>query len=194
MIAAACLAALAATAFFVACSLRLTSVLSTVLAGYVALVAEVALLTTALSPVRAVTGTGLVLGQLVLLALAFGAWWVLGRPVPRAPIAYVARSIVREPVALLLVGVCAAALAYELVLVLGAPPNNWDSLTYHLTRAAAWAQHRGVYWISGAPTDRINEFQPLAEQEILYLFVVASSATSVSVPKSPAALAAAAGP
>jgi hypothetical protein len=183
VIAAACLAALAATAFFAACSLRLTSVVSTVLAAYVALVAEVALLTTALSPARAVTRTGLVLGQLVLLALAVGTWWVLGRPVPRAPIAYVARSIVREPVALLLLGVCAAALAYELVLVLGAPPNNWDSLTYHLTRAAAWAQHGGVYWISGAPTDRINEFQPLAEQEILYLFVVAGSGTLYALPQ-----------
>jgi Glycosyltransferase family 87 len=101
----------------------------------------------------------------------------------------VARSIVREPVALLLLGACAAALTYELVLVLGAPPNNWDSLTYHLTRAAAWAQHGGVYWVSGAPTERINEFQPLAEQEILYLSVVTGSDTLFALPQFAAQLA-----
>jgi Glycosyltransferase family 87 len=160
-----------------------------VLAAYVAAVAEVALLTTVLSPIRAVTRTGLVLGQLVLLVAAFGAWWLRGRPRPHAAVRDAARSIVREPVALLLLSVCAAALTYELVLVLGAPPNNWDSLTYHLTRAAAWAQHGGVYWVSGAPTDRINEFQPLAEQEILYLFVVTGSDTLFALPQFAAQLA-----
>jgi Glycosyltransferase family 87 len=189
VIAAACLAALAATAAFTALSLRLASLVSTVLAAYLAAVAEVALLTTVLSPVRAVTRTGLVLGQLVLLVVAFGVWWILGRPRPHAPVRDPARSIVRDPVAVLLLGVCAAALAYELVLVLGAPPNNWDSLTYHLTRAAAWAQHGGVYWVTGAPTDRINEFQPLAEQAIMYLFVVAGSDTLFALPQFAAELA-----
>jgi len=60
-----------------------------------------------------------------------------------------------------------AVVAYGLLLVVSGPPSNWDSLTYHLARAAAWAQHGGVYWIDNAPTDRINEFQPLAEQENL---------------------------
>jgi hypothetical protein len=73
VIGAACLAALAATALFTALSLRLPSVVTTVLAAYVAAVAEVALLTTVLSPIRAVTRTGLVLGQLVLRVVALGA-------------------------------------------------------------------------------------------------------------------------
>jgi hypothetical protein len=75
------------------------------------------------------------------------------------------------------------------VLVLGAPPNNWDSLTYHLTRAAAWKQHGGVYWEPNAPTDRINEFQPLAEQGILFLFVVGGSGALFALPQFVAQLA-----
>ena len=60
------------------------------------------------------------------------------------------------------------------------PPNNWDSLTYHLARVAAWAQHGGYYWIPNAPTDRINEFQPLAEQQILFLFAATGSSRALS--------------
>ena len=56
------------------------------------------------------------------------------------------------------------------------PPNNWDSLTYHLTRVAGWRQEHGVHWIANAPTGRINEFQPLAEQLILFLVVAGSTA------------------
>jgi hypothetical protein len=89
----------------------------------------------------------------------------------------------------LLLAVAASSL-YELVLVLGAPPNNWDSLTYHLTRAADWAQHGGVHWIANAPTDRINEFQPLAEQQVLLFFVTSGRAALLALPQWLAGLAA----
>jgi hypothetical protein len=89
----------------------------------------------------------------------------------------------------LLLAVVASSL-YELVLVLGAPPNNWDSLTYHLTRAADWAQHRGVHWVGNAPTDRINEFQPQAEQQVLLLFVTSGRAALFALPQWLAGLAA----
>ena len=70
-----------------------------------------------------------------------------------------------------------------LVLVLTAPANNWDSLTYHLSRVAAWMQHGGVYRIPNAPTPRMNEYQPLAEQQILYLFVAAGSGALFALPQ-----------
>ena len=75
-----------------------------------------------------------------------------------------------DPVTVLFLVAVAVVLAYELVLALTMPPNNWDSLTYHLARVVSWLQHGGIYWIPNAPTDRMNEFQPVAEQQILYLF------------------------
>jgi hypothetical protein len=189
VIAAACLAALAATALFTALSLRLASVVSTVLAAYVVAVAEVALLTTVLSPVRAVTRTGIVLGELILLVLAFVVWWLRGRPRLHAAVGHVARHVAHDPVALLLLAVGALAIAYELALVLTTPPNNWDSLTYHLARAAAWSEHGGVYWVPNAPTDRINEFPPLAEQAVLFVFVAWGSAALYALPQFVAQLA-----
>ena len=73
--------------------------------------------------------------------------------------------------------------------MLTVPANNWDSLTYHLARVAAWTQHDGVYWIPNAPTDRINEFQPLAEQQILFLFVATGKGALFALPQFVAQLA-----
>ena len=36
------------------------------------------------------------------------------------------------------VAVVVVVLGYELLLALTVPPNNWDSLTYHLARVGAW--------------------------------------------------------
>ena len=63
------------------------------------------------------------------------------------------------------------------------PPNNWDSLTYHLARVAAWHQSHGIHWIANAPTGRLNEFQPLAEQQILFLFVATGSTALYALPQ-----------
>ena len=76
------------------------------------------------------------------------------------------------------------ALGYELLLALTVPPNNWDSLQYHLPRVAAWAQHGGIYWIAER-ADRHPQyaFQPLAEQEILFLFVAFGKARLFALPQ-----------
>jgi len=74
-------------------------------------------------------------------------------------------------------------LGYELLVALTAAPNNYDSLTYHLSRAADWKQHASIEWIANAPTARMNEFQPLAEQEILFGFVAAGSGVLYALPQ-----------
>ena len=149
-----------------------------------AVVAEVALLTTALSPFRAVTRGWLAAAELVLLAISLAAWQRRGRPSPTVRhVPGVLRALLRDPATALLLVVVAAALVYELVLGLTVPPNNGDSLTYHLTRVAAWAQHGGVYWVPNAPTARINEFQPLAEQELLFLFVATGKGALYALPQ-----------
>jgi hypothetical protein len=108
----------------------------------------------------------------MLLGLALGVWWARGRPVlPLDGARRAAREIASDPLTGAFLVAVVVLLGYELLLVLTDPPNNTDSLTYHLPRVAAWVQHGGVYWIPNAPTDRLNEFQPLAEREIFFLFV-----------------------
>ena len=173
-----------ATAVVLAASARLPSLVSTLLAAYVALVAEVAVVTWALSPFEAVTRRGLALACTALLAGALALWWRRGRPgLPLAAARRAAGEVGREPVTLAFGVAVALLLGYELLLVLTAPPNNWDSLTYHLARAAAWAQEGGIHWIPNAPTDRMNEFQPLAEQQLLFLFVATGEGALFALPQ-----------
>lgn len=184
MIGVLLVAILVATSLIVAAVARLPSLVSTLLVAYLAYAANVGLVTIALSPAREVTRMGLAGAETVLLAAALTAWWLRGRP--RFPIAGARSAIVRivsDPVLALFLVVVILALAYELVLALTVPPNNWDSLTYHLARAAAWAQHGGVYWIPNAPTDRLNEFQPFAEQQNLFFFVATGSGALFALPQ-----------
>jgi len=118
-------------------------------------------------------------------------WWGRrGRPgLPPAAARAALASIASDPVTLLFLALAVALLGYELALGLVMPPNNWDSLTYHLARVAAWIHHGGVYWIPNAPTDRLNEFQPLAEQQILFLFVVTGTDRLYALPQLVAELA-----
>lgn len=173
-----------ATALLVAASARLPSLVSTLLVAYLALVAELALVTWALSPADAVTRNGLAAASTVLFLAAVVLWWLRGRPrLPLEAASTVVRRLVDDRVTLVFLGLTVLLLGYELVLVLAAPANNWDSLTYHLARAAAWAQEGGIHWIPNAPTDRLNEFQPLAEQQILYLFVAAGDTLLFALPQ-----------
>ena len=179
-----------ATALLAAASLRLESLVSTLLAAYLALAADLVLVVVALSPFRGVTRGGVGIAQAVLFAGALAAWWLRGRPaVPLGTVRPAVRAVVGEPVAAVFLAVTAVVLAYELVVALTAQPNNWDSLTYHLARVGAWVQHDGVYWIPNAPSDRLNEFQPLAEQELLYLFTATGSGALFALPQFAAELA-----
>src|SRR5947207_5864107 len=114
------------------------------LTAYVLLLAQIVLSVEALSLFRAATTRNFVIvegGCLVLLV----AWLTTVRPLhpsfPRFP-----RPIATWtdfPLNLLVVAV-GLALVYELALALFTPPNNWDSMTYHLSRAAAWYHRHGV--------------------------------------------------
>jgi hypothetical protein len=162
--------------------MRMPSLVSTLLAAYLALVANVGFVTLMLSPFHAVMATGLAVSEAVLAVGSFGAWWLRGRPA--APFASAATTLrAADSLTLLMLAVLVCVLGYELVLALTVPANNWDSLTYHLARAASWAQHHGMQWIANAPTDRMNEFQPLAEQELLFLLVACGSGTLYALPQ-----------
>jgi hypothetical protein len=160
----------AAAALLVATSLRVPSLVSTLLIAYVSFVANLGIVTLALSPFHEVRRGGLAVAELVILAAALAGWWARGRPRPPLTAARAAaREVLRDPLTATFFAVVVVLLAYEALLGTG-PPNNMDSLTYHLSRAAAWAQHGGIHWIPNAPEVELTAYQPLAEQQQLFLF------------------------
>jgi hypothetical protein len=176
--------ATAAAALLAAASVRLRSLTATLLVAYLAFVADVGLTTLVLSPFHAVTRGGLAAAEAVILAGTIAVWWLRGRPgLPLGGARTAVRAVLSDvPTAVFLCAVL-VLLAYELALGLMVPPNTWDALAYHLPRAAAWAQHHGVEWIPNAPTLRMNAFQPLAEQELFFLFVATGSAALYALPQ-----------
>jgi hypothetical protein len=174
-------AGLVATALTASTLVRPRSCCRWLLVAYVVFVAETTAITTLLSPFAAVSRTGLGLAVGLTAVAVVTAWLRSGRPRPPAP--ELPRPHRADAALLVLALAVALSLAYEAVLVVAMPPNNWDSLTYHLARVAAWAQHGGVYWIPDAPTARMNEFQPLAEQQILVWFVATGRAALFALPQ-----------
>lgn len=174
-VASSCLAAAAA---------RRQSLVSTLLLAYLCLVANLAVTTLALSPLADVTRGWLALTQTGWLAASVAVWSARGRPRPPLAAATTAcREVLGDPLSALFVAGGVAVLAYELALGLTVPPNELDELTYHLARAAAWAEHGGIYWIAYAPTVRMNAFQPLAEQLDLYLMVASGGGALFAIPQ-----------
>jgi hypothetical protein len=173
----------AASALLLAAAARFSSLVSFLLVAYLAFVANLGIVTLALSPFREVTRTGLVAAEAVAVAGAFGAWWVRGRPgLPLTAARVAVRAVVGDPVTALFLVVVLFLLAYELVLA-GAPPNNMDALTYHLARAAAWAQHGGIYWVQNVPEIEVNQYQQLAEQQNMFLLVATGGGTLYALPQ-----------
>ena len=185
---AAALLALAATAGLSAALTRQPSLTGFLLGAYVVAVAEIVLMTLVLSPARLVGAPGLIAVELVVLGLAAAAWHRAGRPVPprRTPGWGAAR---RHPVLACLALAVGVALVYSLAVGLAVPPNNSDSMTYRLSRAAAWLDHGGYHWIEDAHTERQNEFPPNSEFELLYTFALLGRDTAAALPQLVAALA-----
>jgi hypothetical protein len=174
--------ALAATAAAVAALLRLASPVAFLLAVYLVAAAEIVLLTEVLSPFHAVGAGGYAVGEAVLLVCAFLVWRRRGRPLPPR-LRIRGRAFVAHPVLTLLVAVVAAALVYQAFLGVATPPNDWDSMLYHLPRAAAWYQHGAVGYIANAPTQRMNAFPPNTEIAILYTFAFVGRDTFATSPQ-----------
>jgi hypothetical protein len=192
VIAALVIGAAVSSAFLAAAAAaaRMTSLASLLCVAYLAYVVNVGLVTLALSPFRDVTRGGLAVTESILVAGALTLWWARGRPgVPLAAARRAARDVVTDPASALFLAVVVVLLGYELLLGLDTPVIRWDSLTYHLARAAAWAEHGGIYWIANAPDVRMNAFQPLAEQQILFLFATTGTGTLSALPQYVAELA-----
>ena len=65
-------------------------------------------------------------------------------------------------------------LLITLVIALKAPPNNFDSMTYHMARISHWIQNQSIrYYPTAIP--RQNYSMPLAEYAILHLQLLSKS-------------------
>jgi glycosyl transferase family 87 len=173
---------LAGAALLLAACLRLPSVTAFGLAVYVLASAIVIGLTEVLSLASLVRPAGYLVGETVLLAGAVALWSRLGRPRPSLPRLDWLR-LRHHPVLVFLLAVVGGALAYQLFLVLATPPDNWDSMSYHLSRAAAWYQQHRVGYIANVHNPNENGLQPNAEIEILYTFAFLARDTLAAVPQ-----------
>jgi 4-amino-4-deoxy-L-arabinose transferase-like glycosyltransferase len=173
-------AALTATAVLAAATLRLRGS-SFAIGAYLVGWAVVVGLGETLSLLDAVGRTGYVAGDAAVLVAAAAIWHVRGRPLPALPRPRL--SALRAHLGLAALGaVVAAAVVYEAVLVVSTPPNNYDSLTYHLTRVVAWLQQGHVGYFDAA-TARANAFPPNAELGILYTVALLGRDTLAALPQ-----------
>jgi hypothetical protein len=174
------LAGLAATALLVAASFRLSFV-ATMLAAYLVASAEVVALAEMLSPAHAIRRGPYLAATCLLLGLAAWSWNRVGRPRPGLPAMHV-RALVRHPIVGALLIAVVAAIGFETFLVLHTVPNNYDSMTYHLSRAAAWFQQHSLGYVP-AHTERQNADPGNAELQILYTFVFLARDTAAALPQ-----------
>jgi hypothetical protein len=82
---------------------------------------------------------------------------------------------------LLLVMICVVLMITALVAWV-TPPQTWDSLTYHLSRVAHWAQDRSI-WHFATGIDRQTSMPPGAEEMILNTYVLAQSDRLAAFPE-----------
>ena len=176
--------ALVATAALGSASLRLHSLPSFLLAAYLLASAELVLLGEALSLVGAVGAVGYAVGQALVLAAVLLLWQMLGRPRPPAVPALDTRAAIqRHPILAALGAVVGGALVYQLLIAVATPPNNWDSMSYHLARAAEWLQRGRVEYVPDAATERMNALQPAGELEILWTLAFLGRDTAAALPQ-----------
>ena len=174
------LALVAATGLTVAASLRVSFV-GTLLAAYLIASAEIVGVAEVLSPPHAIR-RGPYFAAILVLAAVSACWWNrAGRPRPPRPTIQV-RAVVRHPVVAALLVAVVVGIAFEAFLVLHTVPNNYDSMTYHLSRAAAWFQQHSLGYVS-AHTQRQNADPGNAELQILYTFVFLSRDAVAALPQ-----------
>ncbi len=180
-------AMLAATAALVAATLRLRSPGAFVVSCWVLVCAEVVAAAELLSLVHAIRPVGYLVVEAVALLAAAATWHRAGRPRPPLP----ARPRLQLNLLTVLAGVVLLGVTYELFLVLATPPNNWDSMHYHLARVAAWhVQHQLGYF----PTHNAieNVYPPNAELLVLWTVSFFGSDVVAALPQLLAGLATAA--
>lgn len=179
-------AAVSATAALIALTLRLRSASSFVVAWWVLVCAEVVAAGEVLSLAHAIRPLGYALFETGALLLAAAAWLRTGRRRPPALPRVRPGLLVGLLLLVVLLGV-----GYELFIVVATPPNNWDSMHYHLARVAAWHARESLSYF---PTHNgiENAYPQNAELLVLWTVVFLGRDVLAALPQLLAALATAA--
>jgi hypothetical protein len=138
--------------------------------------AIVVLSTIVLSFFDAFTRTGLLAAEAIFAIAGTAAWAARGRPSlqgPWRPSWRGARAAARaQPAVAVLAAAAALALLLQLVMAVAVAPSNWDSMTYHLSRAAYWLQERSAEHFPGGS---VRQLDSPPNGEILQAWTMAMS-------------------
>jgi hypothetical protein len=156
--------------------LKNTGLRESITKSYIVLFLLIAISTEVLSFVGTVTYDAINLFWIVLTVVSLTLLlFLLTRNDPRASIKNWLRTLPdygrHEAIFLLFV---ACVLSITLIVALFYPPNNWDSMTYHMSRVAEWIQH-GSIDVYPTTNDRQTHNPPLAEFAILHLQLLSKS-------------------
>lgn len=157
---------LAAAGLAGSCTLRVRGRAALIAATLIIAAASVVLATIVLSLMDALTRAGLLAAGAVIAGGALAGWVATGRPRPadswRTTLG-AAWNAVRAHPALACFGLIAAlALVVQFAVGIAVAPNNWDSMTYHLSRAAYWLQQDGATRFHGGSVRQLG-LSPNAE-------------------------------
>jgi hypothetical protein len=180
-------AALLATA-----AARPGSAISFVLGAYLVAWTELIAVALGLSLFDAVRSSTLVVGFAGAFVAALVLWYVSGTPAPPSfrPGLHSVRTALRDPPLAILGLLAAIVFVYAAALGILTAQNEWDALTYHLARAAFWAQQGRVGYIPNSIDVRLNGNPPNAEIGQLAALVLGGNERLVWMPQLGAALAA----
>ncbi len=128
-------------------------------------------ITEILSLFREITAVGLGVAWVLVLAAVSVVWSIRRRadPPPRKRRAAPRRGVPAESATLIAIG---ALVAMAGLVALVAPPNNYDSMTYHMARVAHWAQDRSIAHFPTHLPRQLHQ-NPWAEFAVLHLLVMA---------------------
>ena len=154
---------------------------------YVTAWAELVLVSEALSFIGQLDRVGLLVAETALAVLAVAAVLLRGSPTVRWSIKI---HLPRDaPTLAALGGAVALSSLYQATLVLTRPPNNWDSMVYHLTRAAYWRQEERLAYIAHPSNQVLNVYPVNGELGILFTFFVSGTDRLAAAPQFLASLA-----
>ena len=130
--------------------------------------AYLVLLTEFLSLLEAIEALWLVIGWLVPIVVT-GAWLLKRKRTG----ALLSLPEIRLPSEILMAALVASVVIVTGIVAWFAPPQTWDSLTYHMSRVAHWAQQESVEPFATGIETQISR-PPLAEFTILHTYVLAN--------------------
>jgi hypothetical protein len=119
---------------------------------------------------------GLLVAEALVAIAAVAGWAAGGRPRPpggwRPSWTATRAAVRRQPAVAVLVAMAGIALALQLVMAIAVAPSNWDSMTYHLSRAAYWLQEGSAGHFPGGS---VRQLESPPNGEILQAWTMAIS-------------------